>query len=95
MWPMEIQSRATGFGGASGVSGRHRGGAQFLRFRREGKKGIDFLFGEQRHEVAIGTGNSVDVLARVESDLRRHDREEQVPARAEIADADPSCPSGH
>jgi hypothetical protein len=61
----------------------------FLKFTREGKQGIDFLFGEQRHEVAIGTGNSVDVLARVESDLRRHDREEQVPARAEITDADP------
>ena len=34
-----------------------------------------------------GTGNPVDILVRVEPDLRRHDREQQVRPRAQPVDA--------
>jgi hypothetical protein len=56
----------------------------------EPEKGVYLAGGEHFLEIAGGCGDPVDVLVRVEPNLRRHGREEQVAARARLLwDSDP------
>src|SRR5436853_563174 len=57
-------------------------GAQILRLGRKAEKRIDLALGEQLGWLRRWAGDPIDVLGRVESDLRRHDAEEGVPGRA-------------
>jgi hypothetical protein len=63
--------------------------AQLLRLGGKGKDRVDLPLREQLGEVAVRSGNPVDVLVRVEPDMSRHDRQVQVPGRAEVLDTDP------
>jgi hypothetical protein len=68
----------------------HLAGAQLLRLGREPEKGIDSPLNELLQEVAARAGEPVDVRVRVEPDVRRDAREQQVSTRAErLGDADP------
>jgi hypothetical protein len=52
------------------------------------KKSVHLPFGEQLHEPGRGAGDPVDVLVRIEPDLRRHRHEQEVSARAPPIDAE-------
>ena len=62
--------------------------AQLLWLRGECEKCIDLAFGEQLHGVALWRDDPVEILAGIEPDLCRNDRKEQVPAAAELIDAE-------
>ena len=63
-------------------------GAQFLRFGWEGQERVDLALREQGHEIAVRAGDPVDLGARVEPDMRCHQRKVEVAGLAERADAD-------
>ena len=59
---------------------------QFLRLGRKPEERIDLSFREKRQRVDSRASDPVDVLHRVESDLRRHQGQEILRAQLE-ADA--------
>jgi hypothetical protein len=56
--------------------------AQLVRLGRKCEKGFDLPFGEHLQRVGGGYDDPVDVLVGIEPDLRDHDREELMSARA-------------
>src|SRR5262249_14892258 len=62
-------------------------GAQLLRLRWEAESGIDLSVGEELHRRAGGTGDPVDILRRIEPDMRRQGGDEHVRGGAEVGHA--------
>ena len=69
-------------------------GAQLLRLGRSSKEGVDLALGEEleRRDGRVGAGHPVDVLARIEPNVRSHCDQEGVRVGSRSLNADSPAP---